>query len=173
MCTCTKLKWLQNTWPRLHDIESLLPQSHGRVVVNKSKNMIVFYGLMNIRLVKTLLPQARSRIPMKVKGVKLLLPQSCTPPVEKKWILNGCRTCAPAVKKKMNNNGFKTSVPAVLHSLSGKKWILNGCKTIAPAVPKCNHNETPGFSSWIIEQGIFMCSTLVSSIHFIMRYIYA
>ena len=86
-------------------------------------------------------------------GIKLLLPQSCTPAVEKGWIWNGGKTTAPAVPhsrsgKRMNVkctapavekgwiwNGRKLLLPQSRTPTVEKGWIWNGGKTTAPAVP--------------------------------------
>ena len=53
------LEQLQNTRPRLRDIEHLLPQSHSPVVISKGKKKL-FYELVNVRRGKVLLPQSRT-----------------------------------------------------------------------------------------------------------------
>ena len=95
-------------------------------------------------------------------GVKLLLPHSRTPAVEKGWIWNGGKTTAPAVPhsrsgKRMNMEwgenccsrspalpqwkkdeyemGVKLLLPHSRTPAVEKGWIWNGGKTTAPAVP--------------------------------------
>ena len=99
------LEQLQNTRPRLRDIEHLLPQSRGRVVISKGKKKIILW-----------VSERKAR-----KSIAPAVPHSCS---GRKWILNGYRTRAPAVPHPRSGwkwilNGYRTSAPAVPLWLQG------------------------------------------------------
>ena len=71
------LEQLQNTRPRLRDIEHLLPQSHSPVVISKGKKKLFWVSERKAR--KSIVPA----VPHSRSG--------------RKWILNRYRTSAPAV----------------------------------------------------------------------------
>ena len=89
-------------------------------------------------------------------GIELVLPQSCTPAVEKKKeILHGYRTSVPTVlhsrswKKKKYYMVIELVLPQSRTPTVEKKEILHGYTTSAPALPHSRSRKKKRNITWL------------------------